>query len=189
MTNALEFINLIINICSQGCLIIISDLFYKKFEFELLLYLPKNILYINTKNICRKLSIRGIGSNYTIDMKVRYYLSYCNRYSVKKCWAQNIYPNITISESPNHPLHLQNQSIIDKLVHYLYTHNLESPSLAQLDLYKKKLWNFMYDDCFSTISILCLVLCNEYLVSDVKKIIIGHILTIEKWSNLGFYCR
>ena len=56
-------------------------------------------------------------------------------------------------------------------------------------MYKQKLWYYMYDNCFGNIGMLVLALCDEYLVQDIKKLIINSILIVERWNNLGFMCE
>lgn len=194
MSDRSEFIDLMISMCNQGCIITTNDLFYKTYRSEL--YLPKNMLYIDTENKKYKLHIQNIGSICTIDMKPKYYSSSNNYINIERKWKSNTNPKIIIYESPRDPRHSQNQKSISTLVNYLYTRNLETPSSAQSDLYKKELWNFMYDDCFGTNKycfgtkqILISVIGKKYLILDITKIIVDRILRIEKWSNLGFYCR
>lgn len=200
MSEPSNLIKLFINICISGCKITFNNNWPEGLMPISLLHLPKTLIYLDTINKvfpknnaadrrC-KLSVQGINSTHNISFTLYHGFDVFNMISTRFLKAQidsdiniSIYDSIYSREYP------QNQKSIDKMVHYLYTKSLEEPSTMQLDSYKKKLWDFMYNECFGSVGIFYLILCEKYLVSDVKKLIIDHVLTIDKWSNLGFYCR
>lgn len=213
-TNSSELIEILLDICSQGCIIsgIGCTLGYFDGWSERLLksdieeVFPKQMVPVVPDVlpffIHSSIYIKGIGENHEIEIDWRYVPD-----KHIECYISNIYFS-DFSGSPDFSIHshlsfFDYYDIINKVIHHLYTKKfslkqpdgyilkseLESPSTSQTDNYKKILWNYMYDKCFGTMGPLYLLICNKYLVQDIKKIIINNILITEKWSNLGFYCR
>ena len=107
-------------------------------------------------------------------------------------------------DHPNHPrisIHAKMSDSdycdhINKLLYYIYTEKSnwtiehldnrvnesepKSQFASQIEYHKKIFWNYMYDGCFGISGLLYLLICNKYLIPDVKKLIINNILTIEK---------
>lgn len=181
---------LLINICSSGCKIVIDDSWPKSTIHKILSHLPKNMICVDMvkkkHRRTRILSIKKISLNDNIENNLQFYFKYDHKFGIHLWTGIDI--NISMSVLPHSSKYLQNQISINKIVHYLYTERLEEPISTQLDSYKKKLWGFMYDECFGTKGILYLLICDKYLISDITKSVIGNILIIEKWNNLGFGC-
>ena len=182
----------IIDICSSGCKIIFykpprEDWFSSWMRIssqdsitivKLMHCLPSYMFEDNTE-VCGQIAVCGIGANFRVDVK-----NYCDNrllttpYLVTKISSKQFLGSYRFEKLT-----------FDKIVHYTYTQEIEQPSDQQLDSYKNKLWNHMYNSSFSDICILLLILCYNFLIPDIKKPIINSILIIEKWNILGFRCE
>lgn len=188
--NKSKFVETLLSICKQGCIItkINPELWddYRKERECISTFFPKQMIPDDSQDSMystHSFTIKGIGVGDDVriycDIYFKYYYMYWNVTGHSRKYFS--------TEDP--------QSI-SQLMHYAYTLNIiQSPEiitephiLTQLEMYKKNLWNFMYDKCFITMGLLYLTICDKYLIPDVKKLIINNILMEEKWTHLGFYC-
>lgn len=189
MTEIPKLLSLLLNVCSQGCMIVVNDAIINGKNLFISV-LPKSMILVDnsSNHEAESFIIRGVDTDHNIY--IRTYLSaqvwsdhhgYC-------CYLAGP-GKIKIYDSMCHPKYHLNQTSIDKLVHYSYTKKQETPTSEQLESYRKKIQNIMYKECFDKMDTLCLSMCDQYLISDIKKIIIinlfGLILIETKWANLG----
>lgn len=183
MSELSNFSKILVDICSHGCKLIVHNIGYGRLGAfymvsELKSYLPKSMVFFDylVDSYESNIMINGIGTNCHANIS-----DYCN---------ETGYIYLVVKGSIINELqwgNCYNYTCLDTLIHLAYTNGLEKSLIIPID-YKKNLWNFMYDECFGKISIMFLILCDKYLISDIKKLIIDLILKIEKWTNLGFYC-
>lgn len=195
MSEELQIVDILLNICIKGCFFseIIPHLAKRsiKLKTEIEKYFPEsmnNIISSIDGSTKYKFFLNGIGTKYFITVYF-YFDNICHSMCMKI--NTQVDSNIVIFPycSFYGLLTINNNNTINKLIHMLYTGKEEVPTSSQLDVYKRKLWDFMYDKCFGpSIGILYLSICNRYLIPDITKIIIGNILIQEKWNNLGFSC-
>lgn len=194
-------LNLFTNICKAGCKIIIrtSDQTY----YCLTETIPDSLIKISeTLRHNTIIEFRALNSSIVFFMK-RY--RYDDTYFIGD-GVDFIRYGAVFYETPSHVDFIHNQKKIDNMVHYLYSRtdqpntpncskseykNIflnENPALIDFDLHKKIIWDIMYEFCFKKIGIYYLIICDIYLVSDIRKILINNILRLDKWSNVGFIC-
>lgn len=185
MAKPSELIELLLKICGHGCRIyIVYDSHFtrdKQIVDEARKYFPRYMFEAYCDHSCSfSINVGKINAPKLVK------LSYCK--SKKNDYAFLYHnPHFTISESKNSKHYQYNQSNIEQLIHYLYISEITRPTQQQIETYRKKLWNSMYIDCFGGQSgMLYLSVCDKYLISDVKKLIIKHILIMGNWNNLGF---
>lgn len=196
-----ESINILLDICSKGCIISnikaapIGSEKYTEILFgsDIKYFFPKQMIPNKLPPIIDAvISIKGIGMSHTLSIMLNLSVDeYINWYPTI------LYPNLSIYKDLSDSDYNEN---IDKIMYFLYTKHISSKinyyripktnsqSASQIENRKKNFWNYMYNGCFGKIGVLYLSICNKYLIPDVNKLIINNILTIEKWSNLGFYC-
>ena len=181
MSELPDKVRILLDICSSGCIINVFPNSVEK-------YFPK---YFLDRHTSYEIYLKAIGKNYDY-----YYFKYYGSHNFEyneffhfiKHRGRSVYCDIKIYISPKNPMYHKNTENINKLVHYLYTCSTEPPSEKNMHEYKKKLWKLMYTECFGSNGIWYLFICDNFLISDIKKNIIDKILCIEKWHNLGFYC-
>lgn len=184
------------NICGCGFKIVINSTWSDKFMFELLLHIPKKMIIVDTLNTAHgkfriiidtlntdRWGFRLIGPTNNTENSLIFGIqnTTCR---LRSYLATSTETTIINWGFPHH--YLRNQRLIEKIVHYAYTTYQETPSSIQLDSYKKKMWNIMYDDCIGTKGMLYILIFNKYLLSDITKKIINTLLIGARWSNLGF---
>ena len=170
MARTTRLTSILLNICSQGCMIVVGDpKSIKKSAciFELLHYLPRGMIFVSNSavNTNSHLTMKGIDAIRDIHVSPDYPTYYYLTGPI----------GIKIYTKPSHPEYHLNHISIEKLVHFSYEGKAETPTSKQLESYWKKMWNLMYNECFNTTGILYLSICDNYLVPDIKTKIINEL--------------
>lgn len=168
---------------------------------------PENKLHFLPDTIL----LRGIGESssyqlwYGPDSGISYPDTNCLNFVIRGEF--NLVHKINIYTSPKHILYGTNNERMDEIIRHLYPPSgytssptnsspargrLSSPAMLgtkpEIETYRQKLWELMYKECFGFGGLLYLLICDKYLISDIKKLIINSMLNIDKWAILGFYC-
>lgn len=176
----LILLDIFINLCKNGCRIIIYDVkddSYADIKKKISNVIPECLVQV------KPIIIKNNSSETSYELT-----------------ALDSRKSITLYKLFSHPQNLSKllrwgnyevingQDSIDNLVHSLYTKNDKQQITANdKKIYKDKLWNLMHINCFKSVGYLYVIICNRFLINDIKKQMFEIVLDINKWKIMDFY--